>query len=448
MSIPAPTAAVSLPRRHLLEMVLRRDPLRSLTHLARSYGDRVRLAASNRTIVLLSHPEDIRQVLVVHPQSFTKPRIRGENQLSRLLGNGLLTSEGDYHHHQRMLLQPAFHRQQLATYAQVMVQAASDEGATWHDGATVDIAARMQQLTLRIVGETLFGTRVDETAATVHAALGTAMGTMRRLGGPLLISFTGRLPLPANRDFQRAKETLDDIITRLIVARRQSGQNTGDMLSLLLFSQDDEGQGLTDGQIRDEALTLFLAGHETTANALAWTWYLLSQYPDVTARLHSELATTLGGRPPTLADLPQLTYTHQVITEAMRLYPPAWVMARQATAEVPLAEGTIHAGELVIMSQYVVQHDPRWYPNPEAFQPERWAAMPGDMPRFAYFPFGGGPRLCIGERFAWMEAELVLATLAQQWSPRLVPGYPVVPQPLVTLRPRYGLHMTLTHPPS
>ncbi|MBA3823606.1 MAG: cytochrome P450, partial [Ktedonobacterales bacterium] len=294
----------------------------------------------------------------------------------------------------------------------------------------------------------LFGTRIDETAATVHAALGTAMGTMRRLGGPLLIPFTSHLPLPANRDFQHAKEMLDQIILQLIAARRQSGQDTGDMLSLLLFSHNEAGQGLTDEQIRDEALTLFLAGHETTANALAWTWYLLSQHPAVMAHLQHELATILSGRPPTLADLPQLTYTHHVISEAIRCYPPAWLMARQAQEDTLINDMPIHAGELIIMSQYLVHHDARWYPNPELFQPERWATMPSDMPRFAYFPFGGGPRLCIGERFAWMEAELVLATLAQQWSAHLVPGYPVVPQPLVTLRPKYGLHMMLTHVPS
>ncbi len=447
MAIATPTASITVPRRYALNLLVHRDPLRFFQGMSQRYGDRARLVVRGRSILLLSHPDDIREVLVAHPQAFSKTRVRGVNQLSRLLGNGLLTSEGIYHHHQRVLLQPAFHRQHLETYAASMVQAASDEGETWQAGMTLDMAAQMKQVTLRIVGETLFGMRVDSTAATVHTALTTAMGTMRRLGGPLLVPFTSQLPLPANREFQGARQQLDAIIAAIIAERRQSGQDTGDMLSLLLFSEDGDGHRLTDEQIRDEALTLFLAGHETTANALSWAWYLLSQHPEVMARLHAELTTVLNGRPPTLADLPQLNYTHRVITEAMRLYPPAWIITRQATQDVTINDLTLHAGEIVLMSQYVVHHDARWYAEPGAFAPERWAAMPEDSPRFAYFPFGGGPRLCIGERFAWMEAELVLATLAQQWYPHLVPGHPVVPQPLVTLRPRYGLQMSLTRQP-
>jgi cytochrome P450 len=254
------------------------------------------------------------------------------------------------------------------------------------------------------------------------------------------------LPLPAFRRSKKAREELDAIIYRMIDERRTHPKDHGDLLSMLLMAQDEEGGGerMTDLQVRDEAMTIFLAGHETTANALAWTWYLLGEAPDVEARLHEEVDRVLGGRLPTLADVPRLSFAEQVVTEAMRLYPPAWIIGRRAIAEYPVRDYLVPARGIVIVSPYILQRDARFFAEPESFCPERWTPeFKASLPPFAYFPFGGGARRCIGESFAWMELVLVLSTIAQRWKMRLVPGHPVVPQPVVTLRLKHGLRMTL-----
>jgi cytochrome P450 len=255
-----------------------------------------------------------------------------------------------------------------------------------------------------------------------------------------------RLPLPSNRRIQQGRDRLDATVLRLISDRRASGKDQGDLLSMLLLAQDEEGDnsGMTDQQVRDEAMTLFLAGHETTANALTWTWYLLSQHPAVESQLHAELDTVLAGRVPTAEDVPLLRYTRMVLAESMRLYPPAWVIGRRALNDYEIPPYTIPANSLLLMSPYVMHRDPRYFPAASDFDPQRWTPeAQAERPKFSYFPFGGGPRQCIGEAFAWMEGILLIATIAQYWRLRLVPGHPVEPRPLITLRPKYGMRMVL-----
>ena len=254
------------------------------------------------------------------------------------------------------------------------------------------------------------------------------------------------LPLKSNRRFEQAKQKLDDLIYRIINERRASGEDRGDLLSMLLIAQDDEGGsgGMSDEQVRDEAMTIFLAGHETTANALTWTWYLLSQHPDIEAKLHAEIETVLQGRLPTFEDIPKLRYTEMVFAESMRLYPPAWTIGRNALEDVEIGGYKIPTGALVLTSQFIVHRDERWFPEPEKFDPERWTPEAKEKrPKFSYFPFGGGTRICIGEAFAWMEGALLIATLAQKWRMKLAPENKIELQPLITLRPKNGMKMIM-----
>ncbi len=420
-----------------------RDPIGTLTRLKRRYGDIAQFRLGGERVVLISDPELIRDVLVTHHSNFTKSR--GLERAKRLLGEGLLTSEGEFHLRQRRLMQPAFHRKRINSYGATMARYADRARGRWQDGATLDIHHEMMELTLAIVGKTLFDADVEDEADEIGSALSDIIGQfnifMLSLGEVL-----ERLPLPSTRRFQRAKTRLDDTIYRMIEERRRSGEDRGDLLSMLIAAQDTEGDGagMSDQQVRDEALTLFLAGHETTANALTWTWYLLSQYPAIEARMHAEIDSVLEGRLPTVEDLPRLTYTRMVLAESLRLYPPAWIIGRRAINDYQIRDYVLPARTVLIMSQYLVHRDARWYPEPEHFDPERWTPeAQAARPKFAYFPFGGGPRLCIGEQFAWMEGTLLLATIGQRWKLRLAPGHPVVPQPLITLRPKHGMRMVL-----
>lgn len=440
-SIYPPGPKRAMPGSNLLKM--RRDPLAFLTTLAREYGDIAHVKLGPQHVFLLNRPDYIRDVLVTHNRNFVKGRAL--DRAKRVLGEGLLTSEGPFHHRQRRLVQPAFHRQRVAAYGEVMVAYADRTRERWQNGATLDIAHEMMELTLAIVGKTLFDADVEAEADEIGATLTELMSLFKLVSSPLS-DLLDRLPLPRTRRFWRAKARLDETIYRMIEQRRRSGEDKGDLLSMLLLSQDDEGdgRGMGDQQVRDEALTLFLAGHETTANALTWTWYLLGQNPQAEARLHAELATILAGRLPSVDDVPQLTYTRMVLAESMRLFPPAWILGRRALQPYDVGGYTIPAGGLLIMSQYVMHHDPRYYPEPERFDPLRWTPeAQNTRPKFAYFPFGGGPRLCIGESFAWMEGVLLLATIAQHWRLRLAPGFPVATLPLITLRPKHGMRMTV-----
>jgi cytochrome P450 len=317
----------------------------------------------------------------------------------------------------------------------------------WQDGATVDIAQEMRGLTLPIAGKALFGAEVDFEVEEISDAFATVIELHSRLTSPLA-GFMRKLPLPASRRFQRALDRLHVTITRSIAARQASGIDQDDLLSALLRAQETAGdeRGLTEAQVLDQMRTFLLTGYFTTTNALTWIWYLLSQHPDVEATLHAELDSVLAGRPPTVEDLKKLRYTEMVFAESLRLYPPIWIMPRWTLSDHEMGGYVVRANSLLVISQYVMHHDPRYFPEPFRFDPQRWTPeAKAERPAFAYFPFGGGPRQCIGEGFAWMEAMLILCTLAQRWQMRLVPGHPVEMEAQATtiLQPKHGMLMTL-----
>jgi cytochrome P450 len=419
-----------------------RDPLAFFSNLARTYGDVVSYRMGGEQMFFVNDPQHIKDILVTNNKSFMKGR--GLQRAKRILGEGLLTSEGAVHLRQRRLMQPAFHRDRIAAHGATMVAYADRMRSTWADGATLDIAREMNRLTLSIVGKTLFDADVESQAIEVGEALTGVMDTFWMMMLPFA-DVIERLPVPKLRRARMARVRLDAIIYRMIADRRASGRDHGDLLSMLLAAQDeDDGGVMTDQQVRDEAMTIFLAGHETTANALTWLWYLLGGAPDVEAKLHEEVGRVLGGRLPTLADVPSLPFIERVVTESMRLYPPAWIIGRRALVDYRVGDYVVPARSIIIMSPYVLQRDARYYAAPERFDPDRWTPeFRAGLPKFAYFPFGGGPRQCIGESFAWMELILLVATIAQRWRLRLVPGHPVVPQPLVTLRTKHGTRMSV-----
>jgi cytochrome P450 len=418
----------------------RRDPLTFLANAARKYGDIVGLRFLHFRTYLISNPDDIEDVLVNHPRKFVKGRVLQANK--RLFGNGLLTSEGDFWLRQRRLAQPAFHRTRIASYADTMVQYTAKMLERWKDGEERDAHQEMMQLTLQIVGKTLFDADVAGDAQEIGRTITLLLdfsSDFRRL------IFTPKwLPTPRNIQTTFAIRRLNKIVYRMIADRRASGRDAGDLLSMLLTAQDEDGTRMNDRQLRDETLTLFLAGYETTANLLAWTWWLLATHPEAEEKLHRELDATLAGRAPTMDDLPKLPYTGHILTESLRLYPPAWGMARLAIEGHEIAGYRVPAGTGVAIAQWVVHRDPRWYETPEEFRPERWEGdLQKRLPRFAYFPFGGGPRQCIGNMFALMEATLVLATVAQRFRLRMEAGLEIVPLASITLRPKSGVPVRL-----
>jgi cytochrome P450 len=422
---------------------MRRDPLGFLSRIAREHGDVARFRMGPVELHLVNRPEWIRDVLVTRAASFHKGR--GLERAKRLLGEGLLTSEDPVHLRQRRMMQPAFHAQRIAGYAGAMTALADRSTERWREGQVRDVALEMTRLTLAIVSRTLFDADVESEADEIGAALTTALGLFGRTFTLPYFELLDRLPLPMNRRFDRAKARIDATIARLVAERRRA-PGGADLLSLLVSASDTEGdgRGMTDTQVRDEAITIFLAGHETTANALAWTWYLLAQNPGAEARLHAEVDAVLGARSPTAADLPRLPWTEMVLAESMRLFPPAWIIGRRAIEPCEIGGFDVPRGSIVVVCQWVTQRDPRWFPDPERFDPERFLpAAKEARPRFAYFPFGGGPRVCIGEGFAWMEGVLVLAAIARRWRLRLAPDQEIVPAPSITLRPRDGIRMIL-----
>lgn len=391
----------------------------------------------------LNHPDMARDILVVNAHKFIKGRAL--QRAKRLLGGGLLTNEGGPHLRQRRMIQPAFHRQRIAGYAETMVFYGEQMAAKWRDGEVRDIDQEMMHLTLQIVGQTLFSADVEDDADGV----GKAMTTIIELFNFLLLPFSEwleKLPLPHSRRFNRARDTLNEVIYGIIDERRRSGEDKGDLLSMLLMAQDEEdGSGMTDEQVRDEALTLFLAGHETTANALTFTWYLLSQNPEAEAKLHLELDSVLNGKTPTVDDVAKLKFTECVVAEVMRLYPPAWAIGRLAAEEHEIGGYLIPKKALVLLSPYIGQRDPRFWPDADKFVPERWEtqSIKETGQKYTYFPFGGGIRRCIGESFAWTEAILLVATLAQKWQLRLMPEQKIALNPMITLRPKFGMKMKI-----
>jgi cytochrome P450 len=419
---------------------LNANPLEYFMKLARDYGDVAGMRVLKFKSIFINHPDAIEDVLVTNARKFTKGKVLRANR--HVFGEGLLTSEGEFWLRQRRLAQPAFHRARIASYAATMVEYTQRLLEDWRDGEERDAHKEMMRLTLQIVGKTLFDADVERDARDVGKSLELLLEIGADFRRTILIPHW--VPTPTNLRVKREVAQIEKILYRIIAERRASGRDAGDLLSMLLAAQDEDGSRMTDKQLRDETITLFLAGHETTASTLSWTWWLLAQNPAVEAKLHAELDSILGGRPPSFDDLPKLAYTGHVITESLRLYPAAWGMARLAAEDHEVAGYPVKKGMGVAMAQWVVHRDPRWYDAPEKFQPERWE---GDLlkrlPRFAYFPFGGGPRQCIGNSFALMEAALLLATIAQKFRLRLVASHPVVPLASITLRPRHGVRVLL-----
>lgn len=425
------------------------NPILLFEHLRR-YGRAAHYRILFRDVVLLHDPGDIREVLVDKAASFGKDRT--QKRMKILLGEGLITSDGEAHRRGRRIAAPAFHRQRIQRYAGQIVEMADALSAQWQPGQPLDIAAEMMRLALRITARTLFDTEVTPEIQVINDQVNIIMDLYNYLVAMPRVELLLNSPLPGMRRFRHAKARLDEVVDGMIERRRaESGQGEGsaledrhDLLSMLLASRDDQAEGdglkLSADELRDQVLTLFLAGYETVANALAWTWLLLGQNPQPERQMHEELDAVLAGRLPTLEDLPRFEYTSMVLAESMRLYPPAWAMGREALEDVAIGPYRLRKGTMIFFSQYIVHRDPRWFPHPERFWPERFTAeAKAARPKFAYFPFGGGGRQCIGESFALMEATLALATIAQRWRLALVPGQTIEPQPKITLRPRKGI---------
>ena len=438
---PAPTAPgpPARPWRDLGRYV--RDPLGFLGTINERDEDVTRFRLGGRTYFFLSDPAHVRDFLVANERTFVKGR--SYEELKRLVGEGLLTSEGELHRRQRRVIQPMFHSQRVAGYADLMTTHARRMSDRWQDGAVLDIRDEMSRLTLTVVGWALFDADVEAEAPGVAEALTDSMAVF----GRFLLPF-GRvlwqLPLPSTRRFERARDRLDELILRMIEERKMQSPGGSDLLSLLLDTRDDEGRGMSELQVRDETMTILLAGHETTAQALIWSWYLLGEHPDCERRLHEELDRVLGTRDATFEDAASLEYTRMTVAESMRLYPPAFLLARRAIQDHTIGGRAIPAESIVLASQFFMHRDARFFPDPLSFKPERWTAPDSSQrSEHAYFPFGAGARMCVGERFAWTEAILLLATLAQSWRLRPIPGQDVVPAPRVTLRPRDPLMVRL-----
>jgi cytochrome P450 len=441
------TAASSVPpgpRPHLLLGNLPefgRDILGFFSSCARDHGDMVYLRLAGRPAFFLNHPDLIEQVFVAQHRNFIKHSFFWRH-VRAIFGSGLLTAEGDFWLRQRRLAQPAFHRDRIAAYGDVMTAYTERMLDGWRPGETREIHDELMGLTLLIVAKVLFDADVARDVSAVGRALDAALEEVAiRFRRPFRIP--DAIPTPGNLRYRRAVKGLDAVVSRIIHDHRAHG-GRGDLLDLLMQARDDDGNAMTDEQLRDEAITLMLAGHETTALALSWTFYLLSRHPDAERRLGEELDDVLAGRAPQVADLPRLRYAEMVVNEGLRLYPPAYAFGREALADCEIGGYPVPAGATIFVSPWVMHRDARWFDRPEEFVPERWD---GDaartLPRFAYFPFGGGPRICIGNRFALMEATLLLAAIARRFRLRLDPTCRVEPFPSITLRPAHGLRMTL-----
>jgi cytochrome P450 len=419
-----------------------RDTLGFITR-CRDYGDVVRARFLYVTAYFIYHPDDIEYVVSTNARNFFKSMSLRSNFFHRLVGNGLLTSEGEMWKRQRRLAQPAFHRQRISAYGDVMVNYAQRMSSMWQAGEVRDIHRDMMRLTLEIVVKTLFNADVSQDADKVGRTLAEIVKPFASQATIKWI-LDNRLPTPAHRRFHREAQKIDDIVYRIIADRRASGLDRGDLLSMLLAAHDEDGSQMTDKQLRDEVMTIFLAGHETTALTLSWTWYLLAQNPLVQQKFHAEIDDVLGGRLPTLEDLPRLKYSDMIAREAMRLYPPAYGLGREAIEECEIGGFRVPRKTQVFMFQWVTQRDPRFFPEPEAFHPERWTEeFSSSLPKYAYFPFGGGPRFCIGNTFAMMEIVMVLATIGQRFRLPLVPDHPVSILPAMSLRPKDGIRVVV-----
>lgn len=422
------------------------DPIGLFEYLAEKYGDIVHYKIGRQHIVFLNDPVYMREVLVVQNDNFTKERTVRRTKL--LLGEGMITAEGVSHRAQRQVAQPAFHRQRIGRYAETMVEEALRLQTPWQDGQRQDISREMMHLTLRIVARTLFNTELGPEVKDLADAINRIMGLYNYLVALPAVEVLIHLRVPGLARFTKAKHAVDAIVYRMIEEHRRAGSDNGDLLDMMLRASDGSarsGSVADDTDCpRDQVITIFLAGYETVANALTWTWYLLSQNPEAEQKMFREIQDVLGKRTPTADDVPSLRYVEMVFAESMRLYPPAWAMGRLARDDFELGPYRFPAGTTVLASQYVTQRDSRRFLDPLRFDPERFApAGRATFPKFSYFPFGAGFRQCVGESFAWMEGALVLATIAQRWRFRLASGQKIEPQALITLRPKYGMVMDL-----
>lgn len=419
----------------------RRDPLEFIGDAGRRSIDIRQIQLGLTDVFHVNHPDLIRDVLVNHDWNFEKGR--GLKMSKPFLGNGLLTSEGELHRRQRRMVQPAFHSARLASYAQAMVSCAAEMRAGWTADKSYAIDQEMMRLTLQIVGQTLFSADLQKDAEGVGQSLTQALKLFRGLASPLAQLFAPWRKWAQHRVAQ-SRLQLESILRPIIEEHRTHPEKYDDMLSMLMGAQEENTTGyMSDELLLDESLTLFLAGHETTANALTWAWYLLAQHPEEADSLYAELDSLLAGRLPTLGDVPRLEVTGRIFREVLRLYPPAWIIARTAVTDYRLGDVDVPAGSMIFMSPYATQRDPRFWDSPEVFRPDRWKADANGRPKFAYYPFAAGTRNCIGENFAMMEGVLGMATLAQQWRFNLVPDQTVEPFPKVTLRPRSSMYFTL-----
>ena len=405
----------------------------------RDYGDIVSMRFLYLTAYFLYHPDDIEYVVATNAKNFIKSRNQRSPLFQRLVGNGLLTSEGEVWKRQRRLAQPAFHRHRINAYAETMAEYAERMILTWREGEVRDIHRDMMRLTLEIVVKTLFNADVSADADKVGRVLSRIVTPF---AGQATIKWIldNRLPTITHRRFNEDAREIDMIVYRIIDERRRSGRDEGDLLSMLLKAQDEDGSYMSDKQLRDEVMTIFLAGHETTALTLSWAWYLLAQNRNVEENFHAELTEILGGRLPRMGDISRLPYTEKIAKESMRLYPPAYALGREAVKESEIGGFRVPAGAQVFMFQWATQRDARFFEQPQRFWPERWTQdFSNSLPKYAYFPFGGGPRLCIGNYFAMMEVVLLLATIGQRFKFSLLPDHPVSLMPAMSLRPRDGI---------
>ena len=430
-------------QKNLLWSALRKfrpaNPILLFQHLAQEYGDITHYKIGWHHIIFLNHPDYIREILVVQNDNFIKERTVQRTRM--LLGAGMITSEASQHRGQRQVAQPAFHRQRIPEYANTMVAEAIRMRDRWKPGEQRDIAIDMMHLTLNVVAQTLFDTDLREEADELASGINRIMGLYNFLVMLPAAEWLVHVRPPGLAAFVRARKRIDAVVYRMIAAHRQRGSHGGSLLDMMLAASPDQSSA-SEQSLRDQVITIFLAGYETVANALSWTWYLLSQNPECERRFHREIDRELQGRLPTFDDVPRLRYVEMVLAESLRLYPPAWAMGRYAREDFQLGDFFLPAKTTVLMSQFVTHRDARFFPDPLRFDPERFSAEARSRrTKLTYFPFGAGVRQCIGESFAWMEGVLLLATLAQTWKLRLVPGHIVEPEPLITLRPKYGMKM-------
>jgi cytochrome P450 len=396
--------------------------------------------------MLLNRPDLVEYVLVKNHQNFIKHRFFWRH-VEAIFGQGLLTSEGKFWHQQRRLAAPAFAASRVNRYGDTMVQHTERMLQHWQPGQVLNVHQEAMALTLQIAAKTLFDAETRQDVAEVSRAIDEVMEQISvRFRRPFWIP--DALPLPGNLRYRRGVRRMDQLVARIIAERQNKLDDRGDLLSQLMLARNEAGEAMSARQIRDEVITMLLAGHETTALTLSWTWYLLGLYPAVDVQLAEEVHTVLRGRSPTVDDVPRLRFTEQVVSEALRLYPPAYAIGRQALADCEVGGYHVPAGTTVYVSPWVMHRDPRWFDDPQAFRPERWAgSLVKELPRFAYMPFGGGARICIGNRFAMMEAVLILATVAQRFRLERQSGRPVQPKPSITLRPGGGVWVRLVSRP-